>query len=125
MCCSRFVLVLAAQSAVKTNCLSKTSADAVLKAAAEKKGLKNKIVLQASASARASLSSSSCANVHPPPPFVAVQTAPVQELIKNAPYKSIDEAIVKIKGIGPVNVVCDLTLRPPPPFFVLMSSDRC
>jgi len=62
----------------KTNCLSKQTVDSVMKAAAERKGLKNKIVLQ---------------------------NEPVAALIKSAPYKSIDEAIVKIKGIGPVNVI--------------------
>jgi hypothetical protein len=65
-------------TANKANCLSKTTVDAVLKAAADKKGLKNKIILQ---------------------------SGPVQDLIKNAPYKTIDEAILKIKGIGSVNVV--------------------
>ena len=63
----------------KTNCLSKATADEVISAAVNKKGLKNKqIVLQKDA---------------------------VEALIKSAPYKTIDEAILKIKGIGPVNVV--------------------
>jgi len=63
---------------LQTNCLSKTTTAAVMKAARDQKKLKNKIVLQ---------------------------EGPVTDLIKSAPYKSIDEAILKIKGIGPVNVI--------------------